>query len=89
MKDYNNLTRDEMANLTRKEMANLTDNQMGKIHTDILCALAHKFDDSKGGEEDIRLFCQNDENYAPNYNDYNYGNDYFKKEWIDDEFDSQ
>ena len=81
MKDYNDMT--------RKEFENLTVEEVEKMPTDLVCALALKFDDSKGGEEDIRLFCQDDDNYSPRYNDYSYGNDYFKKEWIDDEFDSQ
>jgi hypothetical protein len=98
MKDYSNLTREEMANLTSKEMANLTNEQMKKIHTDILCALADKFQREEPpherlvcengcnswADEDIKLFCD-DENYAPS-DDYHYGNDYFKQEWIDDEF---
>lgn len=97
MKDYSDLTRFEMANLTSKEMANLTNEQMNKIHTDVLCALADKFEREEppqerlicdngltASDEDIQLFCD-DENYAPS-NDYDYGNDYFKQEWIDDEF---
>jgi len=36
-------------------------------------------------DDDIKLFCD-DEQYAPNYNDYDYGNDYYRAEWDDDEF---
>jgi hypothetical protein len=68
---------------------NLSLEQVKKIPTNLLARLANEQGNCKNesnlSDEDLSLFCD-DEQYAPNYNDYDYGNDYHRSEWDEWEF---
>lgn len=75
------------------EPHNLSLEQVKKLPTNLVARLANELLASgkvcKNGQnfsdDDISIFCD-DEQYAPNYNDYDYGNDYYREEWDNDEF---